>query len=74
MRIGVAACLAVAFVVGPGRACVLMVSPAGPTDFHQIQDAVSAAVDGDIILVKPGVYATFTVNGQRPRHPGGRLS
>src|SRR5262245_37194506 len=61
MRNAAFAGLAVALLVAPVRAGVLRVSPAGPTDFHQIQDAVTAAVDGDIILVEPGEYAAFTV-------------
>lgn len=38
---------------------VLVVAPSGP--FTQISAAVAAAADGDVILVKPGSYAAFTI-------------
>lgn len=43
------------------RADVLVVDAAGGAPFTQIQDAVDAAKDGDVILVKPGTYAGFQI-------------
>lgn len=48
------------------RGGVLLVDQAnGPgTDFTQIQPAITAAVDGDVILVRPGYYQRFSVFGK----------
>lgn len=48
------------------RGGVLVVDQAnGPgTDFTQIQPAITAAVDGDVILVRPGIYQRFSVFGK----------
>lgn len=42
---------------------VLVVAPSG-APFTTVQAAVDAAIDGDVILVKAGFYAGFTVNGK----------
>ncbi|MFN0243617.1 MAG: hypothetical protein ACKVWV_12050 [Planctomycetota bacterium] len=43
---------------------VFTVATTGPADFAQIQPAVDAAVDGDTILVKPGTYTGFVIDGK----------
>ncbi|MBI1380840.1 MAG: hypothetical protein GC161_07115 [Planctomycetaceae bacterium] len=50
----------------PARADVLVVDKAlGPgADFATIQAAVDAAVDGDIVIVRPATYDGFAVNGK----------
>lgn len=41
---------------------VLVVDPSGAAGTHpEIQSAVSAASDGDVVLVKTGTYPTFTI-------------
>jgi hypothetical protein len=37
------------------------VDDSGGADFVQIQDAIDAAADGDVILVEPGDYASFAI-------------
>ena len=46
-------------LVGPSflLAATLEVEPGGKTGFTTIQEAVDAAVDGDIIVISPGTYA-----------------
>lgn len=54
------------------RADVLVVDAAGGAAFTQIQDAVDAAQDGDVVLVRYGTYARVTITGkgvQVARHP-----
>jgi hypothetical protein len=46
------------------RAGVIVVDAAGGADFTAIQPAITAAVDGDTILVKPGNYSSFTIDGE----------
>ena len=46
------------------RAEVLIVDAAGSTPFLDVQSAVDAAVDGDVILVLPGTYAEFDVTSK----------
>lgn len=53
-----AALLATAGIAG---ADVIVVDPSGQGDFTQINQAVSAAVDGDLVLVKSGTYASFLI-------------
>jgi hypothetical protein len=43
---------------------VIVVDAAGGGSFTQIQPAVNAAASGDTILVKPGSYAGFTIDGK----------
>lgn len=54
--------LALASTFALARADVLVVDASGASSFTRIQAAVDAASDGDTILVKPGVYAGFTVH------------
>src|SRR5262245_39246414 len=35
-----------------------------PSDFPDIQSAVDAAADGDAVVVRPGIYAGFTLAGK----------
>ncbi len=46
------------------HAGVIVVDAAGGGDFIEIQSAITAAVDGDTILVKPGNYPSFTISGK----------
>ncbi|MBI1381315.1 MAG: hypothetical protein GC161_09515 [Planctomycetaceae bacterium] len=49
----------------PARADVLVVDPVGgPGSFATIQAAVDAAFDGDVILVRQGVYGGFTIDAK----------
>ena len=41
---------------------VLVVGPGEP--FVTIQPAIDAAQDGDVVLVRPGTYAGFVVDGK----------
>lgn len=43
---------------------VLVVDPAGTGDFTTITDAVQAAQDGDVVYVRPGSYAAFTIDAK----------
>lgn len=45
------------------QAGVLVVAPSG-APFTTIQPAIDAAVDGDVILVKPGTYGGFTLSAK----------
>lgn len=58
-----AALLATIALLESGFANVIVVSPAGG-NFTQIQAAVTAAADGDTILVKAGSYSGFTVTNK----------
>ncbi len=66
----VLATLACCFFIHPAaRAGVLLVDPADPNGFAQIQPAVDAALSGDIILVRPladasARYEPFTLGGK----------
>jgi hypothetical protein len=52
------ALLALLSAVGPrAQAATLRVSPSGPGDYRDIQSALSAASNGDTVLVAPDVYA-----------------
>ena len=45
----------------PAAADVLIVDPGGTQGFSQVQAAVDASQDGDLILVRAGTYAGFTI-------------
>lgn len=65
--VAIVACTA--FLLPAARAGVLLVDPADPNGFPQIQPAVDAALSGDIILVRPladagARYEPFTVGGK----------
>lgn len=55
--------LAIPLVSLPATAGVLVVAPSG-APFTQIQTAVDAASDGDVVLVKSGTYASFVIRNQ----------
>ena len=59
-RVLLAACLAPALAATP-QGKIWTVGASG-ADFTQIQPAVDAAADGDLILVKPGSYVQFAIN------------
>src|SRR5262249_40423605 len=58
------AILASTFLATSALANVIVVNAAGGGNFMDIQSGVSSAFDGDTILVKPGTYAGFTINGK----------
>lgn len=61
-----------AFPAAPlARADTWLVDDDGPGDFTEIQPAVTAAVDGDIVLVSPGIYSGFHVHDKDLRVLGG---
>ena len=43
---------------------VHIVDSAGSGDFLEIADAVTAALDGDVVLIRSGTYAAFAINGK----------
>jgi hypothetical protein len=58
--------LACVLVVGPAHASNLWrVDATGAGDFVQIQQAVNAASDGDVLLVSSGSYASFVVDDKQ---------
>ncbi len=50
-----------------GSVIVVDDAPGPPADFDDVQDAVDAAADGDVVLVRPGIYTGFTVDGKALR-------
>lgn len=59
--------VALAALLGLGRSAnaeVWIVSAAGIGDFTEIQPAVDAAAEGDTIVVRPGDYPAFAVDGK----------
>jgi hypothetical protein len=60
LRIVVALC-AIYLVAGVARTDVLIVDASGGGRFTTIQSAVDAAHDRDVLLVKSGTYASFTI-------------
>lgn len=63
MRLALVSSLLVLSLVSPAAAGVLTVGPSGQM-FTSPQAAVDAAVDGDVVLVHPGSYFAFTVDGK----------
>ncbi len=55
-----AALLLASTLASSAHADVLRVGPA--QQFAEVADAVSAATNGDLILVAPGTYASFDVD------------
>ncbi|MEW6744898.1 MAG: hypothetical protein AB1486_19255 [Planctomycetota bacterium] len=59
------ALLLVAFLSSQASATTWIVDSSGGGDFREIQPAIDAAVDGDLILVRPlGSYSSFTIDGK----------
>ncbi len=56
--------LALCLLAGPVAADLIEVDMNGGADFGQITLAVAAAAEGDVILVQPGTYAGFDVDGK----------
>jgi hypothetical protein len=57
--------LAVSSVPLSAQAVWVVDDDAGPgVDFAEIQAAVDAVADGDVVLVRPGSYAPFTIDGK----------
>jgi hypothetical protein len=61
-RSGVLA-LVLGFSTSTAAADVLTVGT-GPGNYPQIQPAIDAAVDGDVVLVQPGAYVGFTITSK----------
>lgn len=59
-----AAILAAILMTNAHAQNVYVVDGAGHGQFIQIQPAVNAAVDGDIILIKPGSYGQFAIQNK----------
>lgn len=54
-----------ALLVGLASADVTYVDATGNGDYLQIQPAINAALDGDVILVRSGNYAAFTLDQRK---------
>jgi hypothetical protein len=50
--------------LGSAQGALWTVDDDGAADFREIQPAVDAAADGDVILVRAGAYASFTLDGR----------
>lgn len=51
------------FTAAPAFSSVLTVAPSGAT-YTQIQTAVIAAAQGDVIIISPGSYSGVTIDGK----------
>ena len=47
----------------PALAGVIVVDPGGSGDATDLPQAIAAASEGDVLLVKPGLYSGFTIDG-----------
>ncbi|MCA8969106.1 MAG: hypothetical protein KDC95_04960 [Planctomycetes bacterium] len=63
--------LAIAAATGTAIAQTRLVVGTGSGEYRTIQSAVDAAKSGDLILIKPGVYNAFVVQGKALRILGG---
>lgn len=61
------ALLALAILVTPAMADVIVVDSSGGGDFVDIQAAVDSATDADVILVEAGTYAGFDIDNKTAR-------
>lgn len=54
----------------------LVVAPDGPADHRTIAEAVAAAIDGDVVLIRPGTYeeSVLVTKGIELRGDGARVS
>ncbi len=57
------ALVALAGVLVPAHAGVIVVDAAGGGDATDLPQAVALAIEGDVLLVKPGSYSGFTIDG-----------
>ena len=65
-----ASCLLAALPPAQSQVWIVDDSLAAPADFATVQEAVDAATDGDIVLVRPGLYPSFTIDGKSLRVVG----
>ena len=56
--------LGLALLAAPATAGVLVVGGGGPGTYPDIQSAVAASVDGDVVLVQSGSYGPVSVDGK----------
>jgi hypothetical protein len=62
VRLSGTAAVLIGLLTNAASASVLVVDAGGGGSYTQIQPAIDAAVDGDTILVKSGIYSWFAVN------------
>jgi len=54
-------CLTVSLLSGAAFATTWTVDDDGPADFNDIQSAIDAASDGDVVIVSPGIYTSTSL-------------
>lgn len=62
LKVLIRASLAAATLSTAARAQVVIVDGASAGTYPDIQSAIDAAADGDVLLVGPGIYAAFTID------------